>query len=146
MRIVIASASGTLNDHIGQPSPIDPYNEFGLTGGVTENRRVNGVALKCHRVVSRRLYEAPLWVAFDNAQKEILRSALCVALFGDHAPHPCSERIERHTCPSVWVRKAPAALSGSESVVHSKGLLKVLPELGRPDLPRLARQLKDRKS
>jgi hypothetical protein len=48
-------------------------NEFGLTVAVTQNRRVNAVALKCHRVVSRWLYEAPLWVAFDNAQKEILR-------------------------------------------------------------------------
>jgi cold-inducible RNA-binding protein len=31
-------------------------------------------------------------------------------------------------------------------MVCSKSLLKVPPELGRPDLPRLARQLKDRKS
>jgi len=69
LRIVIASASLTLNDHIGQPSPIDAYNEFGLTVPATENRRIKRVTLKCDRVVSRGLYEAPLWVAFDNAQK-----------------------------------------------------------------------------
>jgi len=33
-----------------------------------------------------------------------------------------------------------------ESVVDLESLLKVPPELGCPDLPRLARQLKDRKS
>jgi len=69
MRIVKAPASPTLNDHIGQPPPINAYNEFSVTVPATENRRINGVTLKCDRVVSWGLYEAPLWVASDNAQE-----------------------------------------------------------------------------
>jgi hypothetical protein len=35
-RVVTASASFTLNDHIGQPSPINANNEFGLTMTATK--------------------------------------------------------------------------------------------------------------
>ncbi len=68
-RVVIASAPFTLNDHIGQPSPIDANNEFGLTMAATENRRINGVASKCDGAVGGGVDEAPFRVAFDNAEK-----------------------------------------------------------------------------
>ena len=94
MRIVIASASLTLNDHIGQASPINAYNEFGLTVPATENRCINGVTLKRDRVVSWGLYEAPLWVAFDNAQKN---STLHAILPRSQYPRSRLSRLSRDT-------------------------------------------------
>jgi hypothetical protein len=68
-RVVIASASFTLNDHIGQPSPINANNEIGLTVAATQDGRINSINLKCDSVVSGGINEAPFWIAFDNVQK-----------------------------------------------------------------------------
>ena len=48
-----------------------------------------------------------------------------------------------HWPKSRWCHTAPG--SGSESVLHSKRLLIVPPELGCPDLPRLARTIERQK-
>lgn len=41
---VTTSASSTFNDHIGQPSPINANDEFGLTVAATQNRRINATS------------------------------------------------------------------------------------------------------
>jgi hypothetical protein len=67
--VIATSASFTLNNHVGEPWPIDTNHEFGLTLAATQSRRINGITLKSDCAVGGRINEAPFGIALDDGQK-----------------------------------------------------------------------------
>jgi hypothetical protein len=72
-RVVLASASFTLNEPVGQLSPINANNEFGLIMIATRNGRINSITFQCDRAASGGVNEATLWIALTTF-RGILRS------------------------------------------------------------------------